>query len=77
MLHRSRSLFAVVACAAVTAACAHQAPGPRTGPAADRIARVPASHADVPAPVVRPFAAARDGSAILLAELEGRVVAYV
>ena len=77
MLHRSRSLFAVFACAAVTAACAHRAPGPRTGPPADRVARVPASHADVPAPVVRPFAAARDGSAILLAELEGRVVAYV
>ena len=77
MLHRSRSLLAVVSCAAVTAACAHQSPDARTAPAGAHVANVVAGAKQGPAPVVRPFAAARDGSAVLLAELDGRVVAYV
>ena len=78
MLYRSRSLLAILGCAAVTAACAHQPSAPRTGPSGGRVAHVPASRAPVGAPpIVRPFTAARDGSAILLADLDGRVVAYV
>ncbi len=77
MLHRSRSLLALVSCAAVTAACAHPSPDLRTAEAGARVAKVLAGAERGPAPVVKPFAAARDGSAVLLAELGGRVVAYV
>ena len=79
MLHRSRSLFLTLGCAAVTAACAHQAPGPHTGPPQEgRAAHVPNSRpGDGAAPVVHPYAASRDGSAVQLAEIDGRVVAYV
>jgi mono/diheme cytochrome c family protein len=77
MLHRSRSLLlATIGCAALTAACAHQTAGPRTGPPEGRVAHVSGRTAAAP-PVVHPYAAARDGSAILLADLDGRVVAYV
>lgn len=82
MLHRSRSLgclLATLGCAAVTAACAHHVPDARTGPPAGRSPHVPASarSGGAPGAVPHPFAAARDGSAIVLAELEGRTVAYV
>lgn len=81
MLHRSRFLLLVIGSAAVTAACAHPTPDART---AQRAAVDRSPHqlgsvrgAGAPAPEVRPFASARDGSAILLASLEGRTVAYV
>lgn len=83
MLHRShtqaRVLVLVLGCAAVTAACAHQVPDARTGPASDRARHVVASARapSEPAPAVLPHAAARDGSAILLAQVEGRTLAYV
>ncbi len=81
MPHSSRYLFLslISACAALTPACAHRTPDPLTGPPERRLAHVPSSR-EVPAvttPVVHPYAAARDRSAILLAELDGRVVAYV
>jgi mono/diheme cytochrome c family protein/cytochrome c553 len=85
MLHRSRSLsfFLVLGGAAVTAACAGQSPdsaSPRSAPAA--AARLPhvvvsSRGPTTPAPIVHPFAGARDGSAILLADLDGRTVAYI
>ena len=75
MLHRSRSLLAIVSCAAVTAACAHPSPDART--AGGRVANVVTGEPAGPAPVVKPFAAARDGAAVLLADVDGRVVAYV
>lgn len=79
MLHRSRSLLVTLGCAAVTAACAHQIPDARTGPPARRAPHVLGSGGSpsTPPPAIRPYAAARDGSAIVLAELEGRTVAYV
>jgi mono/diheme cytochrome c family protein len=81
MLHRSRFLLLVIGSAAVTAACAHQAPDARTAQAAN-VDRSPhrlgsLRGGGVPAPEVHPFASARDGSAILLASLEGQTVAYV
>lgn len=85
MLHRSRYLLLVLGCAAVTAACAHHAPDAQTGlpgppPAgggrSPRTAGSPRSPSG-PAPAVHPFAAARDGAAIVLAEMEGRTVAYI
>jgi len=87
MLHRSRFLFLLLGSAAATAACTHPSPDARTAslaaPAfAKRVPRTVGSSRDpvesaAPAPVVQPFAAARDGSAIVLAALEGRTVAYV
>ncbi|MDB4936039.1 MAG: Surface antigen protein [Labilithrix sp.] len=87
MLHRSRSLFLLlgIGSAAVSGACAHQSPDARTSAASSDAASTARSPRAVgssrgpttPAPVVRPFASARDGSAILLAELDGRTVAYV
>jgi mono/diheme cytochrome c family protein len=79
MLHRSLTLLATLGCAAVTAACVHHDPAPRTGPPEARAPHAPAARAaraSAP-PVVRPYATSRDGSAIVLAELDGRVVAYV
>ncbi len=76
MLHRPRSLLAIVSCAAVTAACAHPSPDAPSAPSGGRVANV-VGDSSGPAPVVKPFAAARDGSAVLLAEVDGRVVAYV
>ena len=82
MVHRSRFLLPLlVGSAAVTAACAHPSLGGPAAPspvaAAARSPHVVSSrHAVVP-PVVRPFASARDGAAIVLAELDGRTVAYV
>jgi mono/diheme cytochrome c family protein len=87
MLHRSRFLFLLLGSAAATAACTHPSPDARTASptgalAAARVPRTLASSrdpapSDAPAPVVHPFAAARDGSAIVLASLDGRTVAYV
>lgn len=79
MLHRSRYLLVSLGCAAVTAACAHSGPDAQTGPPAGRTARVVGSARGpaAPAPTVRPFPASHDGSAIVLAELDGRTVAYV
>jgi mono/diheme cytochrome c family protein len=81
MLHRSRFLLLIVGSAAVTAACTHQTPDAKTAPppGVDRSPRVVGSIRGraAPPPNVHPFASARDGSAILLAELEGRTVAYV
>jgi mono/diheme cytochrome c family protein len=88
MLHRSRFLFLLLGSAAATAACTHPSSEahtsrpavaalrvPRTlGSARDRV--TPAANA-APAPVVHAFAAARDGSAVALAEVEGKTVAYV
>lgn len=85
MLHRSRFLFLLLGSAAATAACTHPAPEARTANPAGAVARVPhtlgssrdPAPSGAPAPVVHPFAAARDGSVVVLAELEGRTVAYV
>jgi mono/diheme cytochrome c family protein len=83
MAHRSRFLLPLlVGSAAVTAACAHpslDAPVAPLSAAAGRTPHVVALRNGEPriAPVVRPFAAARDGGAIVLAEVAGRTVAYV
>lgn len=87
MVHRSRFLLPLlVGTAAVTAACAHpsveataaHAPG-AAARAPHRVAsgRVGGGGSGKARPVVHPFAAARDGAAIVLAELDGRTVAYV
>ncbi len=81
MVHRSRFLLPLLVGAAVTAACAHPSLGSPAVPslvaAAARSPHVISSrHAVVP-PVVRPFASARDGAAIVLAEVDGRTLAYV
>ena len=86
MLHRSRFLFLLLGSAAATAACTHPSPEARSAAPAGAVARSP--HAvglsrepegapTAPAPVVRPFASAHDGSMVALAELDGRTVAYV
>ena len=79
MVYRSRSLLPTFACVAAVAACTHQTPDARTAPAAARTPHILASSRGpgAPAPVVKPFTAARDGSAILLATMGGRTVAYV
>jgi mono/diheme cytochrome c family protein len=82
MLHRSRSLLLTLGCAAVTAACAHTSHDAQTAPSAVSTGRSPrvvgsSRGPTTPAPVVHPFAAARDGSAIVLAELDGKTVAYI
>jgi len=88
MFHRSRFLFPLLlSSAAVTAACAHPSlEGPATQPSRAAAGRTPhvvssgrvgTGRASVTPPVVRPFASARDGAAIVLAELDGRTVAYV
>ncbi|MBX3185603.1 MAG: cytochrome C peroxidase [Labilithrix sp.] len=77
MLHRSRSLVITLGCAAVTAACAHSVPSARTAPPEPRTVHVPGRAPSGPAPVVRPFAGARDGASILLAEVDGKTLAYV
>ena len=85
MVHRSRFFLPLlVGSAAVTAACAHPtlgtagAPGaPSPVAAAARSPHVVSSRHAVAAPVVHRFASARDGAAIVLAELDGRTVAYV
>ena len=86
MLHRSRFLFLLLGSAAATAACTHPAPEARTAAPGSAAARSPhtvgssrgpaAAHA-APPPVVHPFASAREGSTVALAELDGRTVAYV
>jgi mono/diheme cytochrome c family protein len=87
MLHRSRFLLPLlVGSAAVTAACAHPSlDAPSAQPASAGAGRSPhlvssrrgnGAVAAAP-PVVRPFASARDGAAIVLADLDGRTVAYV
>lgn len=85
MLHRSRFFrssprhgLGVLACAVAAAACTHHTPEARSAPPAPRTPHVLASRgSSAPAPTVTPFAAARDGSAILLATMEDRTVAYV
>jgi mono/diheme cytochrome c family protein/cytochrome c553 len=88
MLHRSRFLFLLLGSAAATAACTHPSPEARTSGPARAVARVPhtlGSPRDpvtpaapaAPPPVVNAFAAARDGSAVALADVEGKTVAYV
>ncbi|MDB5218390.1 MAG: Surface antigen protein, partial [Myxococcaceae bacterium] len=88
MLHRSRFLFLLLGSAAATAACAHPSPEALSAAPAGAVARSPrtvgssrapegAGAATVEAPIVHPFAAAHDGSAVVLAELDGRTVAYV
>lgn len=86
MLHRSRFLFLLLGSVAATAACTHPAPEARTAAPGSAAARSPhtvrssrgpaAAHA-APPPVVHPFASAREGSTVALAELDGRTVAYV
>lgn len=83
MAHRSRFVLpVVVGIAAVTAACTHpslDAPAAKSAGALVRVPHVVASRSGEVRvlPVVRPFASARDGAAIVLAELSGRTVAYV
>ena len=86
MLHRSRFLFILLGSAAATAACTHPAPEARSAAPAGAVARSPhtlgssrgrADAPAAPAPVVRPFASAHEGSTLALAELDGRTVAYV
>jgi mono/diheme cytochrome c family protein len=79
MLHRTRYVLLTLGCAAVSAACAHHVPDPRSGAPGERSAHAVggARSPSLPTPAVHPFAAARDGAAIVLAEVEGRIVAYV
>lgn len=86
MLHRSRFLFLLLGSVAATAACTHPAPEALTAAPGSAAAHSPhtvgssrgpaAAHA-APPPVVHPFASAREGSTVALAELDGRTVAYV
>ena len=80
--HSPPLLVLALSCAALSAACAHQTPGPGGSPPrprseSTRVARELTSRSEGATAVPVPYAAARDGSAILLAELEGRVVAYI
>ena len=86
MLHRSRFLFLLLGSAAATAACTHPAPDARSAPPAGADARSPhtvgssrgpAGAPAAPPPGVHPFASALEGSALALADLDGRTVAYV
>jgi mono/diheme cytochrome c family protein/cytochrome c553 len=86
MLHRSRFLFLLLGSAAATAACTHPTPEARSAAPAGAVARSlhalgssrgPADAPAAPPPVVHPFAAAHEGSTVVLAELDGRTVAYV
>jgi len=82
MLHPSRLLLASLGCAAVTA-CAHNvgssaAESRSAAAAAPRALHTVTSRSSgASPPVVHPYAAARDGAAVVLAEIAGRTVAYV
>ncbi len=88
MFHRSRFLLPLlVGSAAVSAACAHPSLGTPAAPSpVAAVARSPhlvtsgragSGGGGKAPPVVHPFAGARDGAAVVLAELDGRVVAYI
>ena len=77
MLRPSLSVMVLLGLTASIAACAHRAPEVQTGPAAARIPRTPVTAVDAAAVPVHPFASARDGSQVILAERDGRTVAYV
>jgi mono/diheme cytochrome c family protein len=88
MFHRSRFLLPLlVGSAAVTAACAHPSVEATSAHAPSAAAartphlvtsgRIGDGGSGKTPPVVHPFAGARDGAAIVLAELDGRTIAYV
>lgn len=65
-----------VLAAAFAAACAHR-PASAPSPAAARAPRRAAGREEAPPPKIRRLEHAREGSPLLLAELDGRTVAYV
>jgi len=80
MLLRTRSwllLTGLLPAAALTGACAHNVGREVRTAERTRAVVVSSRHPEGPAPVVRPLGGIREGAAVALGEVDGRVIAYV